>query len=78
LSSIGSEDIDPDDVVALGIVVERQPRPDANLQDTAADTFGGVDRRAAAPVKDRTKHDIVDRCPSTIDLRNLMSFQFSR
>src|ERR1700760_647063 len=47
-------------------MAKRQAGSDTDLQNAAADAFGGRDRGAAALAENRGEDDIVYRCPSAV------------
>src|SRR4029453_14469884 len=60
------------------IISERNAGADANIEDAPADALGGRDRGLAAGVEPRAEHEIVDRRPARVSLRNRVDIDFAR
>ena len=78
LRSIGSEMSTPNEAVVARIVRQRDAGADADLEDAAADALGRRDRGLPAALEHRAEHQIVDRRPARIGLRDRVLVEFRR
>ena len=63
-------DVDAAEAVGARIVRQRYAGADPDLEDAAADAFGGGDRGLPAAFEHRAEHQIIDRRPARIGLGN--------
>ena len=68
--------IDAADAAGARIVRQRDAGADADLEDAAADALGGGDRGLAPALENRAEHEIVDRRPAGIGLRDRLLVEF--
>jgi hypothetical protein len=70
--------VDADDAVLRRIVGQRNAGTDPDIEDAPADALGRRDRGLAAGVEHPAEHEIVDRRPARIGLRNRVDVDFAR
>ena len=62
--------VDAANAAGARIIRQRDAGADADLEDAAADAFGGGDRGLPAALEHRAEHEIIDRRPARIGLGN--------